>query len=73
MIVGDLLKFLQDIDPTTEIVIARDSYAMGSSQTGLYESGTELHKICEVKFMEADTLAGLGEFEEINRVEFREG
>ena len=71
MIVKELLEILQGVNPTTQIVIARESHAMGSSQTGMYEIDI-LRTIKEAKFMEADTLAGLDELEKVNRIELME-
>jgi len=45
---------------------------MGSSRTGFYNAGVELHKVEDAKVMKADKLAGLDEYERFDRVEIIE-
>ena len=71
MIVKDLMAFLEhNAKPSDEVVIAKETHAMGSSGTGMYGTGEmELYKIEAVAFMKADTLGSFGELEQLDRVE----
>lgn len=70
MTVKELIKFLIEYPNDAIVTVVRTNYARGSSWTGMYECGEHCVAVKEVKYREADTLAGLDEIDRQNHVEF---
>jgi len=70
MTVQELIDKLQEIkDKTIPITVAKTTYAMGSSWTGMYAAGSEPVEITNIGFFAGDKLAGINELDEVDHVE----